>query len=155
MRMYFFSNTRSEVAQNLERDSYGLIFGFNNFIALILGSLCTYFVIQGHLITLTAREQVWIWVGRIKLKIQCAHLKLKWAHVLHFSVPVLQYLLRSCSNHCLGQGNRGPLLLASGRLLTVGWNHVICMKDTPYSVLICKNDGICDACSRIYSCLEN
>lgn len=49
---------RSEVAQHLERDSYALIFGFNLFVALGLGSILTYTVIEGNLIYFTTRQQV-------------------------------------------------------------------------------------------------
>ncbi|XP_065224126.1 thiamine transporter 1-like isoform X2 [Planococcus citri] len=48
---------QSEVAQNIEKDSYALIFGFNTFAALGLGCIITYTVIGGNLIYLSTREQ--------------------------------------------------------------------------------------------------
>lgn len=49
---------RSEVAKRLNRDSYGLVFGFNTFIALFLHTVITYGVVQGHFISVTTIQQV-------------------------------------------------------------------------------------------------
>lgn len=49
---------RSEVAKRLSRDSYGLVFGFNSFIALFLHTLMTYGIVQGHIISVSTIQQV-------------------------------------------------------------------------------------------------
>uniref|UniRef100_A0A2S2R7N8 Thiamine transporter 2 n=1 Tax=Sipha flava TaxID=143950 RepID=A0A2S2R7N8_9HEMI len=47
----------SEVAKRLSRDSYGLVFGFNSFLALFLHVLMTYGIVQGYFISVTTVQQ--------------------------------------------------------------------------------------------------
>ncbi|KAL5243875.1 hypothetical protein ACI65C_011285 [Semiaphis heraclei] len=51
----------SEVAKRLSRDSYGLVFGFNSFIALFLHTLMTYGIVQGHIISVSTIQQFLIY----------------------------------------------------------------------------------------------
>lgn len=51
----------SEVAKRLSRDSYGLVFGFNSFIALFLHTLMTYGIVQGHVISVSTIQQFLIY----------------------------------------------------------------------------------------------
>ncbi|XP_050425167.1 thiamine transporter 2-like [Adelges cooleyi] len=53
----------SEVAKRLGKDSYGLVFGFNSFIALFLHTLMTYGIVQGHVISVTTAQQFTIYAG--------------------------------------------------------------------------------------------
>lgn len=48
---------QSEVSQNLEKDSYALVFGFNNLMAFAFCSIITYTVIEGNITTFRTREQ--------------------------------------------------------------------------------------------------
>ncbi|XP_050522492.1 thiamine transporter 1-like [Daktulosphaira vitifoliae] len=52
-----FFKSKSEVAKRLGKDSYGLVFGFNSFIALFLHTLMTYGMVQGHIISVTVAQQ--------------------------------------------------------------------------------------------------
>lgn len=51
----------SEVAKRLSRDSYGLVFGFNSFIALFLHTVMTYGIVQGHFISVSTIQQFLIY----------------------------------------------------------------------------------------------
>lgn len=48
---------QSEIAQHLRKDSYALIFGFNNLVALGLSSLVTYIAITGSILSFNTVEQ--------------------------------------------------------------------------------------------------
>jgi len=54
----FYVVYRSEVAKRLRKDSYGLVFGFNSFIALFVHTILTYGIVQGHFISVTVAQQV-------------------------------------------------------------------------------------------------
>jgi len=49
---------RSEVAKRLSKKCYGLIFGFNTFIAVCINTIIIYGVIQGHFIKISIAQQV-------------------------------------------------------------------------------------------------
>jgi len=49
---------RSEVAKRLDKKCYGLIFGFNTFIAVCINTIIIYGVIQGHFIKINIAQQV-------------------------------------------------------------------------------------------------
>lgn len=49
---------RSEVAKRLNKKCYGLIFGFNTFIAVCINTIIIYGVIQGHFIKISIAQQV-------------------------------------------------------------------------------------------------
>lgn len=49
---------RSEVAKRLNKKCYGLIFGFNTFIAVCINTIIIYGVIQGHFIKINIAQQV-------------------------------------------------------------------------------------------------
>uniref|UniRef100_A0A2S2PWR7 Thiamine transporter 2 n=1 Tax=Sipha flava TaxID=143950 RepID=A0A2S2PWR7_9HEMI len=51
----------SEVAKRLSEKCYGLIFGFNTFLAVCINTIIIYGVIQGHFITITIAQQFLIY----------------------------------------------------------------------------------------------
>ncbi|VVC26726.1 Reduced folate carrier,Major facilitator superfamily domain [Cinara cedri] len=51
----------SEVAKRCGRESYGLVIGFNSFIALFIHTIITYGIIQGHFISVTTAQQFLIY----------------------------------------------------------------------------------------------
>lgn len=53
-----YSIYRSEVAKRLNEKCYGLIFGFNTFLAVCINTIIIYGVIQGHFIRINIAQQV-------------------------------------------------------------------------------------------------
>lgn len=56
--MYKIYCYRSEVAKHIKPDSYGLIFGFNLFVSLLMISIFTLLFIQGYIVTIGTKNQV-------------------------------------------------------------------------------------------------
>lgn len=54
--MYF--DFRSEVAKYIKPDSYGLVFGFNSFVSLLVISIFTLLFIQGLIVVIGTKNQV-------------------------------------------------------------------------------------------------
>ncbi|XP_055379398.1 thiamine transporter 1-like [Condylostylus longicornis] len=63
--VYAFSITvaSAEVAKHLEEDSFGLVFGINTFIALVLQTILTVVVVDGHVILIDIFGQYLIYSG--------------------------------------------------------------------------------------------
>ncbi|CAG2056973.1 unnamed protein product, partial [Timema podura] len=53
----------AEVAKEIREDSYGLIFGLNTFLALVLQTILTVVVAGGSGLALPAREQFLVYGG--------------------------------------------------------------------------------------------
>jgi thiamine transporter 2/3 len=56
LHIYFIYST--EVAKHLNENSYGLIFGVNTFMALVLQSVLTVIVVDERVLALDTRTQV-------------------------------------------------------------------------------------------------
>ncbi len=54
-----FIYARYNLARKLKTDSYGLVFGLNTFVALVLQSILTFIVADQHGFALSIRIQVW------------------------------------------------------------------------------------------------
>lgn len=66
---------RSEVAKRLNKDCYGLVFGFNIFVALFLHTLITYGIVQGHFISVTTVQQV---IKKSTIRLDCKAIKYQY-----------------------------------------------------------------------------
>lgn len=58
MLMILILTYRSEVAKRLNEKCYGLVFGFNTFLAVCINTIIIYGVIQGHFIKINIAQQV-------------------------------------------------------------------------------------------------